>query len=81
MGELTVGSASTMPPKSRRFTNLGVLAQNHECAIVQPQQEHDPSPSIPYFAVPPQEGYIGQQGPASTPFFQSFQDGDMEAAS
>ena len=56
MGELTVGSASTVPRKSSRFTDSGILAQHHECAMVQPQQEHDPSPSTPYFAVPPQEG-------------------------
>ena len=75
-----VGSASTVPQKSSRFTDSGILAQHHKCTIIQPRQEHNPSPSTPHFAVPPQEGYIKRQGLTLTPFFQSFRDGDIGAA-
>jgi hypothetical protein len=34
-GELTVGSASTMPLKSSQFTNLGILVQHYKCTIIQ----------------------------------------------
>jgi hypothetical protein len=58
-GELTVGFTSTMPLKSSRFTDSGILVYYYKCTIIQPQQEHNPSLSTFYFAIPPQEGYIG----------------------
>jgi hypothetical protein len=80
MGELTVGSALTVLWKLSRSTDSGILAQHHKCAMIRSRQEHDPYPSTTDFVVPSQEGYIERQRLASTPWFQSLREGDMEAA-
>lgn len=80
VGELKVGTVSAAPPKLSRFTDSRIHVQRHECAMIRPQQDLDPSPSILQFAVPRQEGYIERRGPASPPFFQAFRDGDMGPA-